>query len=186
MTARDIELDGWAPRPVDVPAWWDPTQAAVAVPFARDAAADAVPEEPASASVSAEPQLSLLAPEPPSAAPTVDSGVAAAGQPDWVQRLLTSPRLADQRRLAGRARLDDADLGTLLTVLVAAGGTASGATLQRTLELSPTRLRGKLEAARSLLDVDGYAVLRVEVDGTATLNTRLLAEQFDIDVPYAG
>jgi len=178
LTAGADELPGWAARPVDVPAWWSPEEAALDL----DAAAAPTPvpaAEPAAARD--EPQLSLLDSHL-EAAPSVST--AAEGSP-WVEQLLASPRLADQKRLAGRARLDDGELGRLVRLLVAAGGTASGATLQRTLELPATRLRGKLEAARSLLDVDGYAILRIEADGTATLNMRLLADQFEIDVPEA-
>jgi hypothetical protein len=178
LTAGDVELQGWSPRPIDVPSWWAPEQAPLtgeepsvveAPPAPREVRAD-------------EPQLSLLEPDPAPSPPAP----AAASAPAWVEQLLASPRLADQKRLAGRARLDDQELARLVRLLVAAGGTASGAALQRTLELPATRLRGKLEAARSLLDVDGYAILRIEADGTATLNTRLLSEQFEIDVPDAG
>lgn len=179
LTPGDVDLPGWSPRPVDVPAWWDPSRApldlaATAAEVDGAAAASRAPASP-------DPQLSLLdTASEPSPAPAEGTTSLA-----WAAQLLSSPRLTDQKRLAGRARLDDDELAQLVRLLVAAGGTASGATLQRTLELSATRLRGKLEAARSLLDVDGYAILRIEADGTATLNTRLLAEQFEIDVPEA-
>jgi hypothetical protein len=55
--------------------------------------------------------------------------------------------------------------------------------LQRTLDLPATRLRGKLAAARTLLDVDGYQVLRIEPDGTAALNVEQLVRQFEIPAP---
>jgi hypothetical protein len=177
LTGGDVELPGWTPRPIDVPRWWAPDRAPLSSePPPTVAAAPAVPATPARTD---EPQLSLLEPAPaPAPSPAPDAASAA-----WVDQLLASPRLADQKRLAGRVRLDDEELARLVRLLVAAGGTASGAALQRTLELPATRLRGKLEAARSLLDVEGYAILRIEADGTATLNTRLLAEQFEIDVP---
>ena len=179
LTAGAEELPGWQPRPVNVPAWWSPEEAVLDL----DVAAAPAPVPAAErAEARDEPQLSLLDShlEPILAAPS-----AADGSP-WVEQLLASPRLADQKRLAGRARLDDGELVRLVRLLVAAGGTASGTTLQRTLELPATRLRGKLEAARSLLDVDGYAILRIEADGTASLNMRLLADQFEIDIPDAA
>jgi hypothetical protein len=175
LTARDVELDGWQPRPLDVPAWWDPTAPTVDV----DVAATVGPPPTATEPAGDEPQLSLL--DTPTTAPP-----AAGQQSRWLSQLLASPRLADQRRLTGRATLDDDDLARLLQVLVAAGGTASGSTLQRALGLPATRLRSKLAAARSLLDVDGYAVLRLEADGTAALNLDLLAQQFEIDRPGGG
>jgi len=176
LTTGGVRVPGWEPLPPRPPAWWDPAAAAVTVPSSPATPALEPPAPPAGrpgrAPARGESQLSLL--DPPAPRPSL---------PSWLDALLASPRLADQRRLAGRAALDDADLGDLLRILVAAGGTASGGALQRTLGLGPSRLRGKLEAARKLLDVDGYQVLRVEPDGTATLNGTLLAQQFEIPVP---
>lgn len=161
-----VSVTGWEPLPPRTPAWWDPQEAAVVVPPPPPA-----PEPSTTAPPPREAQLSLL--EPP----------AEQTRPAWLEALLASPRLADQRRLAGRAALDEADLARLLQVLVAAGGTASGAALQRSLGETPIRLHNKLEAARKLLDVDGYPVLRIEADDTAVLNLDLLASQFDIPKP---
>uniref|UniRef100_UPI001A92ADEA hypothetical protein n=1 Tax=Klebsiella pneumoniae TaxID=573 RepID=UPI001A92ADEA len=111
---------------------------------------------------------------------------ASATRPVWLTALLDSDRLALQRTRAGRARIDDDDLAVLLRVLVAGGGTVSGESLARTLKLPPTRLRGKLEAARQLLDVDDYQILRIETDGTARHNAELLAQQFQIPLPAMG
>lgn len=169
-----VELPGWEPLSPRPPAWWDPS----AAPLQMDVASPATPV-PTPPAKRADPQLSLL--DPP-AEPAVPANEVA---PAWLAALLTSPRLADQRRLAGRIALDDHDLGLLLRILVTAGGTASGAALQRTLGLPASRLRGKLGAARTLLDVDGYPVLRIEPDGTAALNLELLARQFQIPVPPA-
>lgn len=173
LTARDIELDGWESGPVETPEWWDPASAVLQVEQI-DRSAPTPPQEERDQA----PQLSLLEQLEP-------AGGANRTQ-DWIDQLLASPRLADQRRLAGRARLDDDDLAMLLSVLQAAGGTASGTTLQRTLRLSASRLRGKLEAARSLLGVEGYPVLRIEADGTTALNLDLLAQQFEIARPAGG
>ena len=161
-----VTMQGWEPVPPRAPAWWDPTQAPVEVEAVAPAAPPAAPLEPSSG------QASLFDDSTPPAP---------ADDPTWLLALLASPRLADQRRLAGRTALTDADLAGLLRVVAAGGGTVSGAALQRTLGLSPTRLRGKLEAARTLLDVEGYQVLRIELDNTAALNLDLLARQFEID-----
>lgn len=167
-----VELPGWEPLSPRPPAWWDPS----AAPLPMDVR-PVVTSVPAPPTKRADPQLSLLEPPPEPAVPAGEVS------PAWLTALLASPRLADQRRLAGRIALDDHDLGVLLRVLVAAGGTASGASLQRTLGLPTSRLRGKLEAARTLLDADGYPVLRIEPDGTAALNVELLARQFEVPVP---
>lgn len=168
-----VELEGWEPLIAQPPPWWDPASAPV--PVAPDPVAPDAPTVAPSKRVSEDQQLSLLDPPVEEAAPHA--------RPAWLDALLRSPRLAAQRRLAGRVSLDDEDLGRLLRVLVAAGGTASGAALQRTLDLTPIRLRGKLNAARTLLDVDGYQVLRIEADGTASLNIAQLVTQFQIPSP---
>lgn len=173
LTARDVELEGWESGPVETPSWWDPASAPVIVE-----PVDVTRPRAVAASAPSTPQPSLL--------DELETAARQGGAPDWIDQLLASPRLADQQRLTGRARLDDQDLATLLSVLVAAGGTASGVTLQRTLRLSASRLRGKLEAARSLLNVEGYAVLRIEADGTTALNLDLLAQQFEIARPAAA
>jgi len=173
-----VGLAGWEPLVTRAPAWWDPAAAPVEVdappPWRAAPVAAAAP-------VRENPQLSLLDEPAESSAASGEAG--ATCEPAWLAALLTSPRLAAQRRLAGRVALDDRDLSVLLRVLVASGGTASGAALQRTLDLPASRLRGKLEAARTLLDVDGYQVLRIESDGTAALNVEQLTRQFEIPPP---
>ena len=168
LCAGATSPDGWEPMPVDTPAWWDPSSAAIEV-----APVEAAIAEP----VDSSPQPGLFdepTPEP------------ASGPPAWIRQLLDSPLLASQRRLASRSAADDDTLAAVLQVLVAAGGTASGATLERSLDTTPMRLRGLLNGVRSLLDVDGYAVLKVEADGTAQLDLRRLAEQFELRIPDVG
>jgi hypothetical protein len=169
-----VELDGWEPLVAQPPAWWDP-----------DAAPVPVEVEPAPVMVPTAPPTGRRDEAQPS---LFDQSVPAAPEgsvvrPVWLEALLASPRLAAQRRLAGRVSLDDDDLALLLRVLVASGGTASGAALERTLGLSAMRLRSKLNAARTLLDVDGYQVLRLEPDGTAALNIDQLVTQFETPRP---
>jgi len=175
-----VGLAGWEPLVTRAPAWWDPAAAPVPVEVDAPSPWRTAPVAVA-APVRANPQLSLLDEPAESFAAIIATG--ATGEPAWLAALLTSPRLAAQRRLAGRVALDDRDLSVLLRVLVASGGPASGAALQRTLDLSASRLRGKLEAARTLLDVDGYQVLRIESDGTAALNVEQLTRQFEIPPP---
>lgn len=174
LASQQTTIEGWEPIEPRVPSWWDPQLAPV------DLGGEPTPASRPATSKSAEPQLSLLEPAAPA---EVAPQPPTPSRPAWLDALLASPRLEDQRRLAGRATLDEQGLAQLVHVLVASGGTASGATLQRTLGVPATRLRGKLEAARTLLDVDGYAVLRIEADGTAVLNLDLLAQQFEIEAP---
>lgn len=175
MVFGDERIPGWEPLPPQVPRWWDPDLAPVDIGLTSlpDATTD-VPAPPAAPTGPAQP--SLLDPEPPPPAPVASGSTRA----PWITELLASPRLVAQRQLTGRAQLDDDDLAVLLTVLDSTGNRASGVALQRTLDLPATRLRSKLGAARGLLNVDGYTVLRVETDGTAVLDPRLLAEQFGL------
>ena len=161
LVPTGVDLAGWEPQESRPPAWWEPD----AAPIALDPA----------------PVVVAVAPVRPGAVPHPSLFDSASVTAPWIAALLSSPRLAEQRRLAGRVSLSDDDLAALLRVLQAANGTASGAALQRTLDLPASRLRGKLEAARTLLDVDGYQVLRIEADGTAALNLPLLFQQFGID-----
>lgn len=156
--------DGWEALPVETPEWWDPTSAPVDV------------EDVATSSVDA--RSDLRDPDgPPSLFDEVEG--------DWIEELLRSSQLRAQRALVPRAPDDDA-VAAVLRVLAATHWRASAATLQRSLGVSPTRLRSRLEPVRAVLSVDGYAVLTIEPDGSARLDRELLAAQFDVDVPARG
>lgn len=168
LTPPGVELEGWVADPLRAPAWWDPAAAAVKVD--EPAPSPATRVTPPRRRAAPDTQLSLIAEDEPS-----DST-------DWVQALLSSSQMATQRaRTSSRATIDDGDLGQLLRLLVAGGGTVSSAALSRSLGLPESRLRGKLTAARSLLNVESYRVLTIEADGTAVLNSRLLAQQFGLE-----
>lgn len=167
ITPGGVTLDGWEPLPVRQPAWWNKS-------FHRPG------------------DLSLprtIVPEPivePSgqAALFNEEGevepvkVEAEG---WIGALLASPVLAEQREAAGRQALDDESLATFLTILDQTDGVAPIAVLSDVTGLPASRLRGKLEALRRMLNVDQYPVLTIEADGTARLNRELLFTQFQIE-----
>lgn len=158
--------DGWEPLPPEPPTWWAPEDAPVEV------------EETAAQPVSSP----VRGPDAP---PSLFDEVDEAAAPDWIGELLASGQLQAQRSLVARAPADEA-VTELLQLLSAAGWSASGAALQRSLGVSPTRLRSRLESVRGLLSVDGYAVLTVEPDGSARLDRELLEQQFGINVPAGG
>ena len=96
--------------------------------------------------------------------------------------MLTSPELEQQRTASGRAALDDDQVAELVTLLAASGGALPmNAVAQRT-GTPPVRIRGKLEALKRLLNLDGYEVVELHSDGTVRLNLTLLATQFGVDV----
>jgi hypothetical protein len=189
-------LEGWRAAPVSPPAWWDPVAAAAVARIGEGAAGLGVGGVGAGGGdgASGAGEVVVRSPAPELAAPPDSPQPGLFDEPappsgageDWVAELLASPRLAAQRKLAGRTAADDQTVATVLRVLVGAGGTAPGRMLEVALNTSPMRLRGTLNGVRSLLDVEGYPVLRVEADGTAHLDVRRLAEQFQIDLPRPG
>src|SRR5690606_11274135 len=116
---------GWEPLAPRAPRWWEPALAPVDVEPV-EVQTTAVPREP-ERTPEPEPtgpvQPSLLEP-PAQPQPTAAAQPAA---PQWLTTLLASPRLRDQRRLAGRMALPDDELARLLQVLMSLEGTASGA-----------------------------------------------------------
>ena len=98
--------------------------------------------------------------------------------------VIGSPLLAGQRRLAGRATLDDDSVARLINALAESGGVLSSPLLMAKAGLNAARARTKVEALRSLLNVDGYEVIAVGPQGEVRLNAALLRSQFadpDID-----
>jgi hypothetical protein len=95
---------------------------------------------------------------------------------------LRSAAYAAQKKIAGRVSVTDEQIRRLLDALLAAPGhrlvSAQAATA---LAVSPVTLRGAVLHAQRLLNVEGYPVLRVDVDGsTVILDEVLLREQFGI------
>jgi hypothetical protein len=167
ITTGGVRLEGWEPLPIRRPAWWEKS-------FQRP---EGVPLPP------------VRAPEPavePSGQGVLfieqDQAAVVVKVEGWIEELLESPVLAEQREAAGRQALDDESLTIFLAVLDRADGVAPPAVLADILELSPSRLRTKLEALRRLLNVDGYPVVTIEADGTARLNRDLLATQFQVEL----
>lgn len=168
LTPPGVGLDGWVPESLVAPDWWDPDAAPIELNEPVTVARPVTRRRPAP-----DTQLSLIDDEP------APSGT-------WVEAILSSSQLQTQRARAGRATLSDDELGQVLRLLVAGRGTVSSAASSRSLDLPESRVRGKLSAARSLLNVESYRVLAIEPDGTAVLNTQLLAQQFGLDADPMG
>jgi len=162
-------IDGYEPARLERPDWWD--AGAVLdrshIPPPRSSTAPAVDKTG---------NLVLFA--DPAQVPTA-AGPAVASE-GWIAQLLASPVLAQQRRLAGRAALDDRRLVDLLSLLATYGGVVTAPTLERATGLPPARLRTTVDALRRLLNVDAYEVVTVDSDGTVHLNRELLLVQFGL------
>ena len=89
---------------------------------------------------------------------------------------------AAQKKVAGRVSVTDEQIRGLLDALLGAPGHRLVPALAATaLAVSPVMLRGAVLHAQRLLNVEGYAVLRVDADGsTVILDEVLLREQFGI------
>jgi hypothetical protein len=98
--------------------------------------------------------------------------------------VLKSRSYADQKKIAGRVSVTDDQVRGLLDALVAAPGQRLvPAQAAAALAVSPVMLRGAILHVQRLLNVEGYAVLRVDADGgTVVLDEALLREQFGIRV----
>jgi PglZ domain len=115
--------------------------------------------------------------------PTAEAAVPAPSQVETVAaRILKSTVYTAQKKIAGRVSVTDARVAALLSALLAAPGRRlAPAAAATTLQVAPVLLRGAVLQVQKLLNVEGYAVLRVDADGaTLILDEALLREQYGI------
>ena len=96
--------------------------------------------------------------------------------------VLKSAAYTAQKKIAGRVSVSDDQIRGLLDALLQAPSHRLAPALAATvMGISPVLLRGAVLHAQRLLNVEGYAVLRVDADGaTIILDEALLREQFGI------
>ncbi len=96
--------------------------------------------------------------------------------------VLRSATYRSQRSLGGRIAVTDQQVSALLNaLLLAPAGRLPAAQACLALGVAPVTLRGAVPHVQRLLNVDGYAVLTVDADGsTLVLNADLLREQFEV------
>jgi hypothetical protein len=89
---------------------------------------------------------------------------------------------AAQRKIGGRLSVSDDRVRDLLAALLAApAGRLAPAQAAAVLQVAPVALRGAVLHVQRLLNVEGYAVLRIDADGaTVILDEPLLREQFGV------
>ena len=89
---------------------------------------------------------------------------------------------AAQQKIAGRLSVPDDRVRDLLSALLAApAARLAPAQAAVALQVAPVALRGAILHVQRLLNVEGYAVLRVDADGaTVILDEPLLREQFGV------
>jgi hypothetical protein len=96
--------------------------------------------------------------------------------------VIRSAVYATQRTIGGRLSVSDDRVRDLLAALLAApAGRLAPAQAAAVLQVAPVALRGAVLHAQRLLNVEGYAVLRIDSDGaTVILDEPLLREQFGV------
>jgi hypothetical protein len=109
--------------------------------------------------------------------------LATSPSPDTVvAAVLKSSAYTAHKRRSGRVSVTDAQVGALLTAMLAAPShRLAPAAAATALGVSPVLLRGAVLQSQQVLNVEGYAVLRVDADGaTLILDVALLKEQYGI------
>lgn len=168
-----VLVDGTVPDGTDLklavpqePAWWNaplmPTPV-VLTPAVSDLARKAVEEPPT--------LFDNLEPEPVEA--SVHSLAAAT---------VGSRTYRAQRSQAGRVAVSDASVQALLNaLLLSPAGRLPAAQACIALGVAPVALRGAVPHVQRLLNVEGYGVLTLDVDGTTlVLDRDLLRDQFEL------
>ena len=156
--------EGFGELPVELPTWWTEPTAATSIP--------AVVEQPKRPTKKAPPTLFDLQPI---------AKVTSVAEEAWIKALLKSEVFAVQKRLAGRARIEDTTVQRLLAALASRGGSMTTAALAGAVGVPEHRLPGLLAVMQRLLNVEGYAVLdRQDAANTVVLNVPLLRKQFEL------
>lgn len=161
-----VAFEGWVEAPSELPAWWEPEPAAA--PVVVPAAKRVKPKPP-------------MVPDEQGRLFPTEQETAAAAHSDWIEGLMASALMVEQRRLAARVALPEDRIRAMLLALDERGGKLTRAALAKRLGVPPLRLAGMLSALRRLLNVDGYAALSVdEASDTVELNRRQLFTQFGL------
>jgi hypothetical protein len=171
VVSAGVQINGWIERSPMYPQWW---------------------EEPVAAPQTAVP---LLAPQPPAPArkgrtaplfEPLELERVPAG-PSWIDLLIRSEVFASQKKLAGRVAPPDDQFRSLLLALEERGGKLTRATLAHRLGLPLVRVAAFIAAARRVLNVEGYAVVRFdETSDAIELNRELLLAQFELESSADG
>jgi hypothetical protein len=96
--------------------------------------------------------------------------------------VLKSQAYTAHKKSTGRVTITDAQVRALLEALLAAPSyRLAPSAAASALGVAPVLLRGAVLQAQQLLNIDGYAVIRIDADGaTIVLDGTLLAEQYGI------
>lgn len=173
-SARGAVPEGWMETPRELPSWWERELPA---PAASDAPPTTRPPAKRRKSQPSAGQGDLFrAPEEQVASPEAPAPTAS-----WIDELLATELMREQRNKFARTSLTDDRIEAVLQSLDERGGKLTRTALANRLGLPLMRVGGVLSALRRVLNVDGYAVLSVdESSDTVELNRDLLGVQFGL------
>lgn len=166
---------GWVPAPPQAPRWWyehvSPTFASAADEHLSTSKRRPAPKQE-EALFGAE---VVLPPATPSRAD---------GARERAMQVVATEVFAAQRARAGRGGLDDAVVSEVLTTLLRGQGRAHRDLVAAAAGVPAARFGPTFAALRRLLNVEGYDVVALDLDGvTVLLDDALLAEQFGLGRP---
>ena len=167
VVSAGAQVPGWIERAPVFPQWWEEPVSArpIAVPAP-------VLQPPAPTRKGRKTPLFEQLEPTPAPAPAV---------PSWIDLLFRSDVFASQKRLAGRVAPPDEQFKSLLSALDERGGKLTRSALAHSLGLPLVRVASFVAAARRVLNVEGYAVVRFdEPSDTIELNLELLIAQFEL------
>jgi hypothetical protein len=161
-----VQVTGWTERSPSYPLWWEEPVTAAPSTVPSPAVQPASPGRKSSRM----PLFEQLEPAP------VPAG------PFWIDLLLHSEVFASQKRLAGRVAPPDDQFKSLLIALDERGGKLTRGALSHRLGIPLVRVAAFIAAARRVLNVEGYAVVRFdETSDRIELNRELLFAQFELE-----
>ena len=99
----------------------------------------------------------------------------------YIDRLIRSPVLVNQKKMCGRAALSDDKIHLFLEVLEQHRGTMLQPALAQAMNLPLFRFRGIISIMQRILNVDGYPVISFDTSSnTISINYELMRTQFEI------
>lgn len=173
LSHRPEDVPGFEPVDPEIPAWWQlaPREGAPGV---------TMPVAPRRRKPSVEPPAPPLELWSAVGQPESAASRPAPATPPWIQALLDSEVLVQQRRLAQRisASITGEALAKLLMILDSRGGAVPSAAVAAELGMPQYKIGGFISNVQRLLNVEGYAVLELDGSQTVRLNRELLNSQF--------
>ena len=168
------------PAPPQEPLWWGwPT-------FAQAKETPAWPEparpaEPARTSADQRPPTLFDEPSPVRSETAAVPSSSRQGHP-LARALVSCTAYRSQRRIAGRVATTDKQVEALVSaLLLAPGQRLPQAQAAVVLSVPLVSVRGAVVQVQQLLNLEGYAVLRLDVDGSTLIHDEaLLREQFEV------